>query len=359
MAKLFTHHDRFHSHALVGGIALIHYFYRFVLVCWTGTSFPEHENRWFQTACVLLHVLLPLLSFQIPLPAKRNPKKPMIWHEGRWHSLIFATRHVIATLCSLWCLWPNPQQFERFSSAWWYTLAGDILAKQALTVTTCRLAKIVSDKYGDRIQRTTNSMPYPDNVDEEQQLVIKRFYSSMQFAATSLCLIGDPTAAFWPLFAIQGATFLMTLVRKGFVSAATYHRGYALQLRFNCLVFLIRAVHGMVGYDQIFAAMLALHFTLRIRFVYGYSAVECWMVGVAANVIGWELIGDGLNKTTSNVWSKGFLMLYGILGSMPLEEQPLFFGGSSFQKCIMNIVSPVPSEAFRPSVEKQKTNKIS
>jgi len=362
MAKLFTDHDHFHSHAIVGALALLHFLWRFIQLLRFGTSFPDehHEPRWFQTAGVMVHLLLPLLSFQFPLPQKRNMNKPMIWNEGRLHSLIFAIRHIIVTLGVIWGIFPNfsidSQQLKAYSADWYVALVTEIIAKQALVLGTCLAARIVTDKYGDTKNRTTNSMPYPRNVSLDSQLIIKHGYATKQFIATSLCLLGDPTAAFWPLIAIQGAVFLMTLVRKGIISAATYHRVYALQLYFNTLIFPIRVMHGSSAYDQIFAAMVGVHVSCRLRFRFGYSAVECWTIGVMAYVIGRAVIGDWVNQAmTANVWSHRIGVLLALLGCIPKEELLLFFGSSYHQTLSKSLHIFVDrSEAFHPSIEKEK-----
>jgi len=364
MANLLTHHDKFHSHAIFGALALLHFLWRFIQTIRFGTSFPDHEPRWFQTAGVLIHLLLPLLSFQLPLPEKRHTNKPMLWHEGRLHSLIFATRHIVATLCSLWNLWPNPnnRHVEKYSSAWFLSLAAEILVKEAMVLATCQLAKLVSEKYGDTTRRTTNSMPYPDNVDESFQIVIKSSYASFQFVATSYCLLGDPTVAFWPVFPIQGAAFLMTLVRKGLISPASYHRGYILQVIFNHWILVAQTLHGNAPIHVVYAFVLALSLWRKIRIVHGYSAVGTWSIGVAVHVIGWALIGEWLKEQALNVWFLKVFKVLAVVGMVPWIELPLFFG-SNFEHNLMkhllamrNLVMKnlyLSSDAFRPAVEKK------
>ena len=351
MAKLFSHHDHFHSHATVGVLVLLHFVWRFIQVCRTGTSFPPTESRVFQTACILLHVILPTLSFQLPLPLKRNTNKPMIWFEARWHSLIFATRHCVVVLGSIWGLWPNPyaSHLMRFSSEWWYTLTAEILAKQIMTVLTCRCAKIVSDKYGDPKFRTTNSMPYPDNVSAKTQLVLKEGYARRQFGATALCVMGDTTSVFWALLAIQGAALLMTLVRKGLITAATYHRVYALQLQINHWIFTIRAMHGTAFWGVFFAALSSM-LVFRLRVQNGFSAEQVWIIGVVMICLGWALIGDTVREFDANPLGQRIMLLVTVFDSVPFEFLPLFFG-STYQKGLLKFFHQ-PKEVFHPGIEK-------
>jgi len=360
MAKLLTHHDKFHSHALFGLLALLHFGWRLVQVLRYGTSFPAEESLGLQTAGVLVHFILPLLSLQLPLPQKRNPKLPMLWHEARLHSLIFSTRHVVATLCSMWSVWPNPRHFERYSAAWWSTLALEILVKQALVVATCRAAQWASDRYGDHKNRTTNAMPYPPHVDHETQLVIKEGYALAQFSATSFCLLeNDPTAQFLSLVAIQGAAFIMTLVRKGFMSATTYHRVYVIQLMISIWVFTFRAFQGTPQWNLLFGIIVAHSVSRQLRFNHGYSPIECWMVGVAVHCLGWALVGGWVEQTLQQeqyrVLSQRIMIAFMLHTSVPWKQLPLFFNTSSasFRNSIFKFHFQ-PREAFRPSVEKGK-----
>jgi hypothetical protein len=219
MAKLITNHDPYHIHKILGLLVLLNYLYRLCLVFTLGTSFPSDEPLWQSTACVTLYGILSWSSLLLPLPAKRNFNSPMIWPEFRWPSINFASRHVLATLLTLNGMWPQS------SSILW-----NAFTRCALLLTTTQAASYVTDKYGCREQRTTNSMPYPNYVTPEQQQLVKTFYARSQFGATATCLLNDPTIQFAPTLAIQMAPLLMTLVRKGKVSSAVYHRVYAIAL---------------------------------------------------------------------------------------------------------------------------------
>ena len=75
-------------------------------------------------------------------------------------------------------------------------------------------------------------MPYPKEIDQDMQKGIKRLYAEAQFGATIIAVSENPTLSFLPLVGIQAAPFLMTLVRKGKITAIWYHRVYALTLWF-------------------------------------------------------------------------------------------------------------------------------
>lgn len=176
MAKLITNHDPYHAHKTLGVFVLIHYIYRFYILFKTGkTSFPEDESRLQASICVALHGVLSLSSLLLPLPKKRNFNAPMIWIEFRLHSIVFAMRHVIATLFTLNGLWPS----ENF-------LLLRALAKISLVIMTSRLAATVTGLYGCNDKRTTNSMPYPPGTTEKQQKYIKFIYAKAQVRKVNL-----------------------------------------------------------------------------------------------------------------------------------------------------------------------------
>ena len=112
--------------------------------------------------------------------------------------------------------------------------------KLGLILLTIQCASWITDKYGDREKRTTNSMPYPTCITQDMQNRIKNLYAGAQFVATKLIVLQDPTLNYIPLLGIQMAPLLMTLVRKGKVSSINYHRIYALSLLMGYVTLFIR-----------------------------------------------------------------------------------------------------------------------
>ena len=211
MAFLITRHDPFHVHKLMGVIVLCNFVYRLWLLTTTGTFFPRHGS--FELGCVLMHALLSWSSLLLPLPSKRNFHSPMIWPEFRIHSILFATRHTVCTIISLGDYWPR--------NVWYKTIWMGVLV-----LAPSSLAKYATKRLGDSEVRTTNGMPYPSWVSKEVQQRTKMLYARAQFGATATCIIPDATMAFASLYAIQAAPLLMTLVRKGKIDSAWYHRIY-------------------------------------------------------------------------------------------------------------------------------------
>ena len=277
MAKLITDHDPFHVHKILGVFALLHFVYRFGLWIWRDYGFCQYGNenctpqdvRW-DVVCILLHGLLSWSSLLLPLPAKRNFQSPMIWREFRWHSIIFATRHVIASVLACLQLWPQQHWLLNFFS------------KLGLVMATCTAADAATAVYGCREKRTTNAMPYPAFVTPAMIKGIKLNYAVSQFNATLLCLLESPDLAWAPLIAIQGAPLLMTLVRKGKVTALFYHVGYSLQLMTPVVVFEVaNAVHYQVQLRYQFTALFVIGSTISyLRMQYRLSKWMVWMVGV-------------------------------------------------------------------------------
>jgi len=134
-------------------------------------------------------------------------------------------------------------------------------------------------------------MPYWDGCSVATQKRFKRFYAYSQFMATMACLaVANPA---WPLaclLAIQLASLLMTLVRKGLLSARGYHYGYTAALLLPYLV-AARSVllFGLQAQQQqqycrdlcaLFATGLAV-FQLRRR---GVNKYALWLPVVAARL---------------------------------------------------------------------------
>eukprot|EP00040_Diaphanoeca_grandis_P040428 m.261805 g.261805 ORF g.261805 m.261805 type:complete len:318 (-) comp43197_c0_seq1:277-1230(-) len=267
MANLITSHDPYHVHKILGLLALLNYLFRFYNIFTLGTAFPDFESKTRATVSVLLLGALSWSSLLLPLPIKRNFASPMIWPEFRLHSITFASRHVIGTLVALNHLWPTHA-------------VGGVVARILLVVGTQQVASAISKHFGDKEKRTTNAMPYPKTVTEDQKADIKSEYARCQFGATILSVHDDPTIAFAPLLAIQGAALLMTLVRKGKIEAIIYHRLYAMALWINYCVFIIRVivsphviVFGLGG--------LATKQIRTIRMKYRYPTEVLWSVGLA------------------------------------------------------------------------------
>jgi hypothetical protein len=264
MAKLFTHHDPFHLHALLGGLALLHFLVRWALLLIQGTSWPEQEPLFSKISCTALHFVLPMVSLLLPVPEKRNFSAPMIWPEFRLHSLLFATRHVIATICSFCDLPEIPQ----------------VLGAVVLQYTTMCLASYITVTYGDEERRTTNAMPYPKYLSATDIQTTRSMYHNSQFLASSMAFCWtSPDLTYMPLLAIQIAPFCMTLVRKNKLTPSYHHCFYAWALWLNLGGLMSVLWHDPTKYREIMWSLLTFLFVLHLRITRGWSKYAAWSVG--------------------------------------------------------------------------------
>mmetsp|Transcript_41376 Transcript_41376/g.74909 ORF Transcript_41376/g.74909 Transcript_41376/m.74909 type:complete len:352 (+) Transcript_41376:73-1128(+) len=272
MAKLLTHHDRYHVHAILGLLSLLHFAVRSGYVFCTGVdaflAMPQ-----FAFGTLLLHVGLHISSFQFILP-KRMWSKPMIWDEFRLHNAIFAGRNLLgAFLGTYFAEWWQPSLSNPTS----------FLFKIALILCTCALADIATAKCGSTTYRTTNAMPYPPNTPKNVEQEAKRFYARAQFGAAAASVMAPPTLSFLCVLGIEGASLLMTLVRKGIIEARHYHMLYTISL-----VHVYFALARMVLYDMelhcTWALMsgLAWLFACFLRFHSPLSKYIVWPVALVS-----------------------------------------------------------------------------
>ena len=138
------------------------------------------------------------------------------------------------------------------------------------------------------LESTTATMPYWPGCSLATQKRFKNFYAYCQFMATLACLAASNPA--WPLavlLAIQLASLLMTLVRKGFISAKAYHYGYTASL----------VAPFLVGFRSLFytkyaefLGLLTTGFVLYQARRRGINKYALWMPLIAARIT----VGDQL-----------------------------------------------------------------
>jgi hypothetical protein len=317
MARLVTKHDPYHIHKCLGVFVLLHYVYRIFLVCTTGDAFPPSHSRTTQSAGVLMHGLLSWSSLLLPLPVRRNFASPMIWPEFRLHSILFATRHVVCTLLTLHHAWPS-------------NLYLNMMLKMSIVSVVMKVASYITEQHGCRINRTTNSMPYPSIVTPSQQSQIKMYYARAQFGATAQAVCQDATICFMPLIAIQMAPLLMTLVRKGKVTTNTYHFGYAVALMLG----------GMFNPVRLFCMSTrpatALMFLLMgnpscLRLHYKYPRFVGWYIYFALTGLVWPSWVEPLIPTHTFPYAAVGFAIYGgrVLYVLSKNTLPYFMRSAS------------------------------
>ena len=290
MAHLFTNHDKYHIHKTLGLLAFCNFILRFYYAIAYGTSFPSFESKVFSGSCVLIHALLPIASLTIPLPEKRNFSGPMIWKEFQLHSILFSCRHVLLTLITLLELWPT--QSRAFSKG--IAIMLESVIKYLMIIGFIKVAAVITEKYGDKEVRTTNAMPYPGYLTEYEKTRIKCEYAKKQFGATIFAVFSGELASslnFAPLYAIQSAPFMMTLIRKGKCETVHYHRVYSATLLYPLYLYhiILRGFYSQFA-DFIICYLYIFSYTTRIK--YNWNNMKMWAITVPVVILALNVIPD-------------------------------------------------------------------
>lgn len=253
MARLISHSG--YIHAILGLIALAHFAVRFgVLFIWQVDFFKPDLLSVFLYG---VHFFLHVTSFRFPLPQNRIYTKPMIWPEFRLHNAIFSYRNLLGAILGTWF------------RAWWLEAASvsSVVVKLALVLGVCKAADMVTERLGDKEKRTTNAMPYPESTPEYVLKLAKHFYAKSQFVAAALSIFGVPVLSWGSLLALELASVLMTMVRKGYIEARTYHciYSFALFIMFPAMVVCIHCMDETAKISTM-RAMIAATTAIRFRF---------------------------------------------------------------------------------------------
>jgi len=204
--KLVTKEDPYHIHKGLGVVCLINFVYRIGLLLTRGSMGFQNPLG---VGSILLHGLLSVSSLMFHIPRDRNIAAPMIYPELRLHSITFTLRSVICALCHVYEL-PFATPF--------------------VCIGTMIVADYITYCYKDAANgKTITNMPFDPTMTETEQKAVVYMNSCMQIGAT-LFMLGSVESAFIPMMAIQGAAFLMTLVRKGVITCTMWHQGYAILL---------------------------------------------------------------------------------------------------------------------------------
>lgn len=215
MGKLITHEDGayFHMHKLLGLYCLVHYTYRILSFILFGDMGFAKDTSTFLS--ILPHFLLHVSSFEFEISNRRNAVYNIIWPEMRWHSMIFAYRSLFAMLAMLWL-------------PYFYCTIG----RGIIVLGTMFLADTVTNYYEAK-DGTMRGNPFPPGTPVPVRTYTNLFYSLSQVMATLNIIHHRPDQAFLILIPIQTSAFLMTLIRKGFLSQLGWHVWYTVALLLN------------------------------------------------------------------------------------------------------------------------------
>lgn len=274
MARLLSDHDKFHAHAILGLASLIHFAFRFFyLFAFGKDSFSADAAS---AVTLGIHVVLHATSFQFDLPRNRLWTKPMIWREFRVHNAIFAYRHLVSAALGIW-----------LPEWWWRTPSMSSTAvKVVLVLGACWAADVATDKLGNNEKRTTNAMPYPTKTAANVEQTAKWFYAKSQFAATALAAFGTPVLTFGSILAIEIASLLMTLVRKGIIESHHYHAVYAgaLFIMFPAMVVTLHSSDEAATLAT-FRALGACFIGCELRMNHGWSKYWSWAIAIVGGTV--------------------------------------------------------------------------
>ena len=249
MESLITYQDgKFgHLHKTLGLVSVVHFALQFGRFFKFGAMHFDDRTWLF----AVFHLLLSWSSIIFHLPAIRSVHAPMIWPEFRAHSILFATRSLVAMFLTM----------NEVSSPW---------TRFVNVLTTMALADLATIYYKVTVT-TMRDMPFPDWVSQTTRDRVNLYYSVSQVLATGILLFSPSMErALFILFPIQIAAFLMTLVRKQIISPLSWHVLYAAALGLNY-------IHGGLARDSLpfMFYVCSLSFCI-LRFRYRWNKYFLW-----------------------------------------------------------------------------------
>ena len=246
--KLITKEDPTHIHKLLGIFALANYIYRYYLLFFYGSMFL---NTPLDLGMVAIHGCLSLSSLIFHIPRKRHEKLPMIYPEFRLHSIVFGLRSVICCFVDV------------------YGGSYKLYLKMGVCFATMMVADLITKQYAEPGDTTMRAMPYAETTPEHDRKQITKFHSNQQVSATIYMLV-NADSAFSPLFAIQFAAFLMTMVRKSIIRPNTWHLLYSWALMINIFVF------NTMTLSSIIKSIICIYAFRMLRMKYRMNKYIAW-----------------------------------------------------------------------------------
>ena len=282
--KLVTKEDPYMIHKFLGIFVLIHYGYRYYLLFRYNDMFLMNPMG---MLCIYIHGLLSISSLIFHIPGTRNPKSPMIYPEFRAHSILFALRSVA-------CCILHYHQYPFYYN----------IGINCVTMLNADLITYLYNPNGKN-GKTMRNMPFDDNISKEEQDSVTLMHSGMQIGATTFMLLSIDSA-FSPMFAIQLAAFLMTLVRKNIISSRSWHILYAFSLWINIFIFLTPSL----SIDMIIVQSSIYFIYKNFFFKYRWNKYSAWSLLYLLFTIKqlWvpTIIGDAITRNNLNNYEYGF-----------------------------------------------------
>ena len=237
---LFTNHDRFHLHKVLGFGCLFNFFLRIYWLVAFGSMYIYADSP-ISLLIPVAHLTLSLSSLIFHVPQTRLNSKIIIWKELQLHNMVFTSRSATIMLYSVLCSRMNAAAAYTASAAYTtYSAYAYYLyqfGKFALVIAHHLLADYITAKYNTNDKTTTRDINW-ENISERTKAIMKQYYAVCQILAINALILTDNEpygsgaveSAFLVMFPIQLSTFLMTLVRKSIISNITWHIFYGVSL---------------------------------------------------------------------------------------------------------------------------------
>lgn len=214
--RLVTKEDIGNMHKTLGIMCLAHFAYRIYEWATTGTMFTN-DTAPQVLFFVALHMALSGTSLLFHLPQNRVRSAPMLWPEGRMHSIIFAFRHLLCMVLMV----TIPMQYNQYIRA-------------ALAIGTMLTADAATEYYknlDNKLGTTMRGLPPPKTLSPTTMRCLNYYYSTCQILATvTTWYVPDLLSQFILVLPIQTAAFFLTLVRKGIMTTSGWHFAYTAAL---------------------------------------------------------------------------------------------------------------------------------
>jgi hypothetical protein len=227
--QLFTNHDKYHLHKVLGFGCLFNFFLRIYWFLAFGSMYI-YANSQTSLLIPVAHLTLSLSSLIFHVPQTRLNSKIIIWKELQLHNMIFTSRSAIIMIYSIICIRNN----INMNSKYYYLYQ---IGKLILIVLHHILADYITFKYNINEKTTTRDINW-ENISDNVKSKVKKYYAVCQILAINALILTDNEkygsgaieSAFLIMFPIQLSTFLMTLVRKSIISNISWHIFYGLSL---------------------------------------------------------------------------------------------------------------------------------
>ena len=232
---LFTNHDKYHLHKVLGFGCLFNFFLRIYWLVVYGSMYI-YADTLTSLFIPVAHLTLSMSSLIFHVPQTRLNSKIIIWKELQLHNMVFTSRSATIMLYSVLCSRMNAASYAASAaSAYSYYLYQ--LGKFALVIAHHLLADYITARYNTNDKTTTRDINW-ENISERTKAFMKQYYAVCQILAINALILtdnepygsGTVESAFLIMFPIQLSTFLMTLVRKSIISNISWHIFYGLSL---------------------------------------------------------------------------------------------------------------------------------